>query len=291
MDFLVVTGMSGAGKTSAMHFLEDIGFYCVDNIPPQLVGVFYDLCKKSEDKLNKKVAVVTDIRSDTISNNLSEPFEKLNSNNSEYKVLFLDSSDQALIKRFRETRRRHPLLMNYRGSILKAIEFERKVLKPIKNHADYVIDTSILSLAQLKERISDLFLNKSQSTLIINCLSFGFKYGVPLESDLVFDVRCLPNPFYVESLKEHTGLEDEVSEYVLKWNKTKGFVERMFSLVDYMIPLYCSEGKSQLVISIGCMGGKHRSVAIAQLLCEHLKEKKFNVCANHRDINKETSKK
>ncbi len=286
MDFLIVTGMSGAGKTRAMHSLEDIGFYCVDNIPPQLIDIFYNLCKRNEEKINKKVAIVVDVRADNLFSSLTESFDKLSANNNKYKVLFLDANDQALVKRFRETRRKHPLLENYRGSITNAIAFERKMLKPVKNNSDYVIDTSILSPAQLKERISNLFLEASDISLIINCMSFGFKYGIPTESDLVFDVRCLPNPFYIDSLKNLTGLESAVSDYVLKWDKTKGFVERLFNLIDYMVPLYSSEGKSQLVISVGCMGGKHRSVAIVQLLCKHLTEKNFSICVNHRDINK-----
>lgn len=284
MEFIIVTGLSGAGKTCAIHTFEDVGFYCVDNIPPQLITTFYDLCQKAKDASTKRVAVVVDVRADNFFNNLSIAIENLKINKKDFKILFLDSSDEILIKRFNETRRKHPLFENYNGSISKAIDFERNILKSIKNISNYIIDTSFLSPAQLKERISSMFLNLSSNALTISCMSFGFKYGIPREADLVFDVRCLKNPFYVSSLKNLTGLDQQVKDYVLNSDKTKGLIEKLFSLIDYMIPLYCNEGKSQLVIAIGCTGGKHRSVTISGLLYEHLLECGFKVCTSHRDI-------
>lgn len=286
MDFLIVTGLSGAGKTQALHTLEDIGYYCVDNIPSKLISTFYDLCKKSSDKSMQKVAVVVDIRGENIGSASFEPIEKLKTNGKNYKILFLDAKDDILIGRYNETRRKHPLSENYNGSVQKAIKFERQLLNSIKNSSDYLIDTSFLSPTQLKKRLASIFLNNSSSAMTITCMSFGFKYGIPTEADLVFDVRCLANPYYIEEMRNLTGLDASVRDYVMKSNATKGFVDRALSLIDYMLPLYYNEGKSQLVIAIGCTGGKHRSVALAQFLYNHLLDKQHKVIINHRDINK-----
>ena len=286
MDFLIVTGLSGAGKTQALHTLEDIGYYCVDNIPSKLISTFYDLCKKSSDKNMQKVAVVVDIRGENIGSGSFEPIEKLKTNGKNYKILFLDAKDDILIGRYNETRRKHPLSENYNGSVQKAIKFERQLLNSIKNSSDYLIDTSFLSPTQLKKRLDSIFLNNSSSAMTITCMSFGFKYGIPTEADLVFDVRCLANPYYIEEMRNLTGLDASVRDYVMKSNATKGFVDRALSLIDYMLPLYYNEGKSQLVIAIGCTGGKHRSVALAQFLYNHLLDKQHKVIINHRDINK-----
>ena len=286
MDFLIVTGLSGAGKTQALHTLEDIGYYCVDNIPSKLISTFYDLCKKSSDKSMQKVAVVVDIRGENIGSASFEPIEKLKTNGKNYKMLFLDAKDDILIGRYNETRRKHPLSENYNGSVQKAIKFERQLLNSIKNSSDYLIDTSFLSPTQLKKRLASIFLNNSSSAMTITCMSFGFKYGIPTEADLVFDVRCLANPYYIEEMRNLTGLDASVRDYVMKSNATKGFLDRALSLIDYMLPLYYNEGKSQLVIAIGCTGGKHRSVALAQFLYNHLLDKQHKVIINHRDINK-----
>lgn len=286
MDFLIVTGMSGAGKTNALHSLEDIGFYCVDNIPTKLVPTFYDLCQKSSDQRMKRVAVVVDIRGESFTDGSFRSVELLKDNDKNYKILFLDSRDNVLVRRYKETRRKHPLAETYNGSIQNAIRFERKLLSAVKNSSDYLIDTSFLSSAQLKKRLSSLFLSDSSDALMITCMSFGFKYGAPTEADLVFDVRCLPNPYYVEELRNLTGLDDSVKNYVMEKEQTKGFVLRLVSLVDYMLPLYCNEGKSQLVIAIGCTGGHHRSVALTQFLYNHLLDANHHTLVNHRDINK-----
>lgn len=285
MEFLIVTGLSGAGKSRAVDALEDIGFYCVDNIPPKLIPTFYDLCAKAGNTFSR-VAVVTDIRGGDMFSSLFETLDDLRNEDKRYRILFLDANDFVLINRFKETRRKHPLAENNLGSLEQAVKLEREILRPVREKADYIIDTSFLSPAQLKERISNLFLGDASQALMIHCISFGFKYGIPTEADLVFDVRCLPNPFYIEELKPLTGLDEPVYSYVMKWEQTKGFVQRLISLIDYMIPLYCDEGKSQLVIAIGCTGGKHRSVALAQLLYDHLLEKGHRTSVNHRDIRK-----
>ena len=285
MEFLIVTGLSGAGKSRAVDALEDIGFYCVDNIPPKLIPTFYDLCAKAGNTFSR-VAVVTDIRGGDMFSSLFETLDDLRNEDKRYRILFLDANDFVLINRFKETRRKHPLAENNLGSLEQAVKLEREILRPVREKADYIIDTSFLSPAQLKERISNLFLGDASQALMIHCVSFGFKYGIPTEADLVFDVRCLPNPFYIEELKPLTGLDEPVYSYVMKWEQTKGFVQRLISLIDYMLPLYCDEGKSQLVIAIGCTGGKHRSVALAQLLYDHLLEKGHRTSVNHRDIRK-----
>ncbi len=285
MEFVVVTGMSGAGKSRAISAMEDIGFYCVDNIPPQLIPTFHQLCRSAKQPFSR-VAVVTDIRGGDMFNTLFDSLEQLRNERMDYKILFLDAADFVLSNRFKETRRKHPLADSYMGSLEQAVKLEREVLRPVRERADFIIDTSFLSPAQLKERISSLFLGNASDALMIHCVSFGFKYGVPAESDLVFDVRCLPNPFYVEELKNLTGLDEPVRSYVMRWEQTKGFVQRLISLIDYMLPLYCDEGKSQLMISIGCTGGKHRSVTLAQLLYNHLVEAGRRASVNHRDIRK-----
>ena len=285
MEFLIVTGLSGAGKSRAVDALEDIGFYCVDNIPPKLIPTFYDLCAKAGNTFSR-VAVVTDIRGGDMFSSLFETLDDLKNEDKHYRILFLDANDYVLINRFKETRRKHPLAENNLGSLEQAVKLEREILRPVREKADYIIDTSFLSPAQLKERISNLFLGDSSQAFMVHCVSFGFKYGIPTEADLVFDVRCLPNPFYIEELKHLTGLDEPVYSYVMKWEQTKGVVQRLISLIDYMLPLYCDEGKSQLVIAIGCTGGKHRSVALAQLLYDHLLENGHRTSVNHRDIQK-----
>ena len=284
MTFLIVTGLSGAGKSGAVHALEDIGFYCVDNVPPELIVTFYGLFEKAGTGF-QKIAIVTDIRGGRMFKRFSETLDSLKKEGCEFKLLYIDAEDDVLIRRFKETRRRHPLA-DTEQSLEDAVHAERRFVSKIRERADYVIDTTHLSPAQLKERISLLFLDNSSSALMVQCVSFGFKYGIPAEADLVFDVRCLPNPYYVEELKHQTGLDGPVYDYVMKWDQTKGFVKRMFDLIDYTLPLYCDEGKSQLVVAIGCTGGHHRSVALAQLLYSHLQENRQRASVHHRDIRK-----
>ncbi len=287
MEFIIVSGISGAGKTSALHAMEDIGFYCVDNIPPALLSTFYELCDKSTDERMKRVAVVLDIRVGNFYEEFSIAAAKLRKENYQYKILFLDANNDVLVRRFRATRRKHPLCPDATiYTINEAVNIERDLLMKLKESADYLIDSSYLSTSQLKERISTLFLDNDISALAITCMSFGFKYGVPTEADLMFDVRCLPNPFYIEDLKYKNGLDAPVRDYVMKWEQTQGVLRRIIEYVDYSLPLYADEGKSQLVIAIGCTGGKHRSVALTQSVYDHLFENKHKVSVHHRDIGK-----
>lgn len=286
MEFLIVTGLSGAGKTQAVHALEDIGFYCVDNLPPQLLETFYSLCQQAGEKFGR-VAVVTDIRGgQDVFLTLAGTLEEMRREGKPYKILFLNASDSVLINRFKETRRKHPLADFFLGSLDKAVQMERSVLQPVREMADYVIDTSLLAPAQLKKQLASLFLGSAQDALSIHCLSFGFKYGLPPEADLVFDVRCLPNPYYMPELKPLTGLDDPVRNYVMRWEQSQEVKKRLFNLIDYMLPLYVEEGKSQLVVAVGCTGGKHRSVTFAQLLYEHFSAEGKKVSVSHRDIQK-----
>lgn len=282
MAFIIITGVSGAGKTRAINALEDIGFYCVDNMPPTLIPKFAEICLQTDGKINN-IAIVTDVRGGTLFNSLFDALDELKTQGGEYKILFLDADDNVLIRRFKETRRMHPLSQSG-STISDAIMQERKLLKPARERADYIIDTSNLSPAQLKERIQVLFLGDDRSSLIVNCVSFGFKYGIPSEADLVFDVRCFPNPFYEDSLKKLTGLDEPVKKYVLSSEQTQGFIKRLYDMIDYMYPLYCEEGKNQLIVAIGCTGGKHRSVTIVEELFKHLLEKDIRVSVSHRDI-------
>ena len=287
MEFIIVSGISGAGKTSALHAMEDIGFYCVDNIPPALLSTFYELCDKSTDERMKRVAVVLDIRVGNFYEEFSAAAAKLKKENYQFKILFLYSNNDVLVRRFRATRRKHPLCPDTTiYTINEAVNLERELLMKLKATADYLIDSSYLSTSQLKERISTLFLDNDISALAVTCMSFGFKYGVPTEADLMFDVRCLPNPFYIEDLKYKNGLDNPVKEYVMKWEQTQGVLRRIIDYIDYSLPLYADEGKSQLVIAIGCTGGKHRSVALTQELYNHLIENKHKVSVHHRDVGK-----
>lgn len=285
MEFVILTGLSGAGKSRAMHAMEDIGFYCVDNLPPTLIPVFYDLCDKSEG-IQRRVAVVTDTRGGELFKSFFNATETLKAQNRAYKILFLDASDSILVNRFQETRRKHPLAEAMHGSLEQAVRLEREILRPVKEVSDYVIDTSNIPAARLKSRIADLFLREENDAIAVHCISFGFKNGLPLAADLVFDVRCLPNPFYVKELRPLTGLDAPVRDYVMQSKETIGFKKRFTDMIDYMLPLYVQEGKSQLVIAVGCTGGHHRSVALAQYMHDHLASKGIHVSVTHRDIAK-----
>lgn len=284
MEFIIVTGISGAGKSKAISVFEDIGFYCIDNIPPALITTFAQLCE-SNDNLNK-VAIVTDSRGGTFFNELSGVLDSLDKQNFKYKILYLDASSEVLVNRFKETRRKHPLIDENDGSINKAVENEKILLEKIRERADFIIDTSHLSTSQLKQRIVSLFTDNPRDTMNTICMSFGFKYGPAIEADLMFDVRCLPNPFYIDTLRYKTGLDSDVKEYVLQKTTAKNLLNKLIDLIDYLIPLYLNEGKSSLVIAVGCTGGKHRSVTFAQELHKHLIEKGYISTVNHRDIDK-----
>lgn len=285
MEFVVVTGLSGAGKTQAMHSMEDIGFFCVDNLPPALIPVFYDLCVKSDGAMGR-VAVVTDTRGGELFKSFFTAMEALKMDGKPYKLLFLDASDPILVRRFKETRRKHPLSDELGGSLEQAVRLEREMLAPMRESSDFVIDTSGLSPAQLKGRISELFLASASDSLYVHAISFGFKFGIPMEADLVFDVRCLPNPFYDKALRPKNGLDPDVRDYVMDNDECRGFVARYTDMLDYLLPLYRKEGKSQLVIAVGCTGGRHRSVALAQFTCDYCNNKGIKASVTHRDVQK-----
>lgn len=285
MELLIVTGMSGAGKSRAVNALEDIGFYCVDNLPPRLIPKFAELCMQSQEPI-PRVAIVVDIRGGKWFDRLPEILQELKDQCGDYKILFLECDSQVLKRRYKETRRQHPLLAETNGSLSEAIERERAMLHDLRRQTDYLIDTTHLSPAQLKESVVSLFLDNADAGMSITCMSFGFKYGYPEEADLVMDVRCFANPFYVDELRHKTGLDADVREYVLNDPHIAGFQQRLYDLVEYMLPLYRNEGKSQLVIAIGCTGGKHRSVTVAEGLFEHLREQGLRVNVRHRDIRK-----
>ena len=287
MEFVIISGMSGAGKTSALHIMEDIGYYCVDNIPTSLLQTLYKLCKDSSDKAMKRVAGGGDVRGNGDYEVMYDDLENFKKNNEGVSILYIDAKVDSLIVRYKETRRRHPLTERLKdGSVAAAVKEEQRLLVPVKTLADYSIDTTFMSIKQLRERIISMFLENSSNSIMITFMSFGFKYGIPLESDLIIDVRCLPNPFYIAELKEHTGLEKCIQDYVLDSEETQEFVKRLIDWLDYSLPLYLKEGKSELVVGIGCTGGKHRSVTIAELLDNYFMEKGYKCIVQHRDVKK-----
>lgn len=285
MELLIVTGMSGAGKSQATNALEDMGYYCVDNIPPAIIPTFVEL-SHIRGEVFDKIAIITDVRGGELFGDIDFVLKKFKEQGVDYKILFLDASNEVLVKRYKENRRTHPLSMNGKLTILQALKKEREILASIRMGADYVVDTTYTSVAQLKNNISKIFFGSLSDTLKISCKSFGFKYGADAEADLLFDVRCLPNPFYVEALKNKTGLEAEVSDFVMESNESKQFYEKLIAFVDTAVPLYAKEGKSQLVIAFGCTGGKHRSVTFAEKVGNYLKNKDYDCIISHRDIHK-----
>ena len=283
INLLIITGMSGAGKTVAVQSLEDLGFFCVDNLPPLLIPKFAELIEQSGGRI-KKVALVIDLRGREFFDTLSEALSRLEEmEHIHYQILFLDASDQILVQRYKETRRRHPLAPE--GLPLDGIMAERKLLEEIKGRANLTLDSSQLKPIQLKEKITNYF-STIESQMTVNITSFGFKYGIPIDADLVFDVRFLPNPHYIDDLRPKTGLEAEVSDYVFQWDESIEFVKKLDDFIGFTLPHYQREGKSQLVIGIGCTGGKHRSVAIAEHLGEKFKES-FLTRVSHRDIERD----
>jgi RNase adapter protein RapZ len=285
MRFVIVTGMSGAGKSQVVKYLEDLGFFCVDNLPPALMPKFAEVCYQSSGKM-EKIAIVIDIRGGDMLNDLFPGLATLKEAGFPYEILFLEASDEVLIKRFKESRRIHPLATD--GRLIRGIKEERRILQEIKSRANYLIDTSTLNTRQLKEEITNIFVEgKTFKGIIMSIISFGFKYGIPSDCDLVFDVRFIPNPYYISPMKKLTGKHEMVKEYVLTAKETVDFMVKLHEMLEFLIPNYVKEGKSQLVIGIGCTGGRHRSVAIADSLYKTLIEKQHRVIVDHRDIEKD----
>ena len=282
MRFVVVTGMSGAGKLTAQKMLEDMGYYCVDNLPVQLIVKFAELLYDSE---RDKVVLGIDVRADQSFDEVKQALEEIKEKGYGYEMLFLDASDKTLLKRYKESRRNHPLSMG--GRVEEGIDRERKILEETKAGADYVIDTSHLLTRELREELESIFIkNENYKSLMVNITSFGFKHGILQDADLVFDVRFLPNPYYVDELKQKTGNDKEVQDFVLQFEETEVFLNKIKDLLDFLIPNYIKEGKNQLVIGVGCTGGKHRSVTLANEIYKALKndDREYGVTLNHRDI-------
>lgn len=284
MRLLIITGISGAGKSLVIKHLEDMGFYCVDNLPPLLIHKFVEICIQSRGKIDK-IAMVIDIRGGELFNDLFPELNALKDLGILYDILFMEASDNVLIKRYKESRRIHPL--SPEGRIQEGIKKEREILKEIKKQATYIIDSSNLTPRQLKEELTNIFeYGRKFKGIIINIISFGFKYGIPIDCDLVFDVRFIPNPYYIESMRNQTGKNELVRDYVLGFDETQCFLVKLREMLGFLIPNYVKEGKSQLVVGIGCTGGQHRSVAISEELFSHLLKKGHRVVINHRDMAK-----
>lgn len=285
MRFVIVTGMSGAGKSSVLKMLEDMGYFCVDNLPVRLIPKLTKIAIEESESIDR-AALGIDIRNLQGLSELDDILDEMKEAGYRYEILFLDADSNVLIKRYKETRRNHPLALQ--GRVDKAIEAEREELAFIKKRADYIMDTSHMLVRELKHEIDRIFLdNDEYENFFVTILSFGFKYGIPEDSDLVFDVRFLPNPYYIPDLKPLTGNDHEVYDYVMDSEQARIFDKKLFEMISFLIPNYITEGKNQLVISIGCTGGKHRSVTIANALAKHMKQLSYSIKVEHRDIDKD----
>lgn len=283
MEILIITGLSGGGKSRAASYLEDIGYYTVDNLPAEMMVKFADFCAGSSGRYDR-VALVYDVRSGEPTDILIETLERLKASGVNCRMLFLEADNQTIVNRYKETRRMHPL-QKKGESVEQAIRREREWMQPVRDHADFVLDTSALSIAKLRSELLDLFGQQGdRGGLAVNVLSFGFKHGIPIDADLVFDVRFLPNPYYIAELKECTGLEEAVRSFLFGYRQTTEFMRHLEELFAFLLPQYVEEGKSSLVIAIGCTGGHHRSVAVAHALAEFVRQKGYRVEEAHRDI-------
>lgn len=290
MKIVIVTGMSGAGKSTALNVLEDEGYYCVDNMPIELIPRFAELANGQEKGYNN-IALGVDIRSGSALNAIEEMLAEMTNRKYNYRILYLDSSDEVLVKRYKETRRTHPLAKDDR--VDKAIALEREQMNFLRNRADYIIDTSQMLTRELKQELEKIFKhnNGRYSNLFVTVLSFGFKYGIPADADLVFDVRFLPNPYYIEELRKLTGNDKPIQDFVMKSDAAKEFLEKLSDMVQFLLPNYVNEGKNSLVIAIGCTGGKHRSVTLANAIADVLKSTEYGCKVEHRDIANDNKRK
>lgn len=282
MRFVIVTGMSGAGKLTAQKMMEDMGYYCVDNLPVPLIAKFVDFILEPKREVTKVVLGI-DVRADQSFDEVMTALATIKESGVEYEVLFMEASDSTLQKRYKESRRKHPLALD--GRVIDGIKQERKILEEMKASADYVIDTSHLLTRELKEELESIFVkNENYNSLMVNIVSFGFKHGIPADVDLVFDVRFLPNPFYIDELKNKTGNEKEVRDYVMNFEEAGVFLQKLTDMIFFLIPNYIKEGKNQLIIGIGCTGGMHRSVTLANELYEKMKDQgNYGLKITHRD--------
>jgi len=281
LQILIITGLSGAGKTQVVNCLEDMGYYCVDNMPPALLMKFVELSLQSEGRVDK-VALVIDVRGGDFFRDLSQSLNDLETDKIFYEIIFLEAADEVLVRRFKESRRRHPL--SDRRQLLESIQLERKMLEELRGRANLIIDTSSLSPRELKEKLQSRYCESRTSQFTINIVSFGYKWGIPLDSDIVIDVRFLANPFYDPKMRKLTGEDREVIEYVLDSPITRSFIRRFLNLLKFLIPYYVQEGKTNLAVSIGCTGGQHRSVVLADYIAKQLKKVGYNVWTRHRDV-------
>ena len=286
MKFILISGLSGAGKSKAASFLEDMGYYVVDNMPAALIPKFAELCMASPGRYDK-VVLVTDIRGGQTFDGLFDALDKLHDMGCDYKILFVEASVEAIIKRYKETRRNHPLSKTGR-SLEEAVQLERSALEPVRQRAEYIVDTSALPTAKLRGEMLRLFgSGDTASAMSVSVISFGFKYGIPIEADLVFDVRFLPNPYYLAELRHQTGLDQGVWDFIFGYQQTRDFMKHLEGLIGFLLPLYVEEGKTALVIGVGCTGGHHRSVAITRALAEFIRQKGYSAAENHRDMTRE----
>lgn len=283
MQFVIVSGLSGAGKSKTASFLEDLGFYCVDNMPADLIPQFAQLCLATKGRY-ERVALVTDVRGSLTFEGLFKALDGLDQMRLTYTILFIEANTDVIIKRYKETRRKHPLMRD--GSSLEAaVARERELLEPIRNRANAILNTSALSTAKLKGEIINLVAgDQKDRAMSVSVVSFGFKYGLPMDADLVFDVRFLPNPYYIAELKHKTGLDEEVRDFVFTYQQTKDFVQKVEDLLAFCLPSYVDEGKTNLVIAVGCTGGKHRSVSVANELASFIAKKGYATDVSHRDL-------
>ena len=283
MRFVVVTGMSGGGRSTALKMLEDIGFYCVDNLPVSLIEKFVELISNQGEEINK-VGLGVDVRAGQFFEEAADVLAKLKESGYELEILFMDADEKSLIKRYKETRRAHPLALE--GRIEDGVRKDKEILTRIRSMADYVIDTSNLLTRELKQELDRIFVgNEAYNSLMVTVMSFGFKYGIPVDADLVFDVRFLPNPFYLEELKQKTGNDKEVQDYVMGFEEAGVFLEKLEDMMQFLIPNYIKEGKNRLVVAVGCTGGKHRSVTLANFLYSAMKNKgNYGITLYHRDV-------
>ena len=282
-ELVILTGVSGAGKSTAVGFMEDIGYYCVDNMPPLLLNTFLELIENKG--IRNKIAMVIDIRSTENFDSLVEVLHQKDEFNYDIKLIYLDSNTNVVLKRYKLTRRKHPFADRFNGNIEQAISCEKEILSSVRSMADYVVDTSDISVNQLRDRLTQILLGSDREVMNIHVMSFGFKHGIPVDADLVFDVRFLPNPFYIDQLKEKTGNDKEVQDYVMGFEEAEIFMVKLVDMVKFLVPNYVKEGKYSLVIGIGCTGGRHRSVTLADELYKRMKDQgNYGIKLYHRDV-------